>query len=353
MSIRIVIRSNASACIGTGHVKRCLTLAIMISERVMSDILFICNNDIPQVLLEDIKGKGFSVKLLPEADQPQVDAEHDARETIFALNSRCDLLIVDHYGLDIRWERQLRPYTQKILVVDDLANRCHDCDILLDQNLYINLKHRYDDLVPHETRKFLGPEYALLQSDFFEYRKRALIRKQCHRVIVNFGGSDPTNELAKMLPVVLSEVGKRLEFVMVAGPANPLKKRLGEMFSRIPHVQFYEEHNMAELLAWADLAIGAGGISMWERCFMGVPAMVTSVADNQKETIAEAEKRGIVWNVGSSGNIDEKRIISILEKILDNPKLLEEKSRAGLTLMEETRRRGRHPILSIFEGGSN
>lgn len=83
---------------------------------------------------------------------------------------------------------------------------------------------------------------------------------------------------------------------------------------------------MAELLAWADLAIGAGGISMWERCFMGVPAMVTSVADNQKETIAEAEKRGIVWNIGSSGNIDEKQIISILEKILDNPKLLEEKA---------------------------
>lgn len=353
MNRRVVIRSNASARIGTGHIKRCLALASLLSRQVKSDILFICNRDIPQVLLEEIEGNGFSVKLLSEADQPLIDAGRDARESISAINGHCNLLIVDHYGLDIEWERQLRPYTQQILVVDDLANRSHDCDILLDQNLYFNLQHRYDGLVPHNTLKLLGPGYALLQSDFFMHANQARIRKQCRRVIVNFGGSDPTNELAKMLPVVLSDVGERLEFVVVAGPANPLKRQLRQQFSGIPNVKFHEEHNMAELLACADLAIGAGGISMWERCFMGVPAMVISVADNQQETIAEAEKRGIIWNMGSSGNANEKQMISILEMILNHPKLLEEKSRAGLTLMEEARRRGRHPILSVLERGNN
>lgn len=353
MSIRVIIRSNASSRLGTGHIKRCLTLASLIRDKLGADILFVCNADVPDILKKEIQGNGFLVHLLSEEDRVSNDIERDAQETILALNGRCDLLIVDHYGLDIHWEQKLRPYTDQILIVDDLANRKHDCDILLDQNLYSNLQYRYDNLVHKNTKKFLGPGYALLQNDFFKLSSKSNVRKRCEKVLVNFGGSDPTNELAKMLPVVLSEVGKRLQFILVAGPANPLKEKLRGMFSSIPHVQFYEEHNMAELLSWADVAIGAGGISMWERCFMGVPAMVISIADNQKETIAEAANCGLIWDLGQSENTNDRQMIFILETILDNPKQLEEKSKLGLTLMEETRRTGTHPILAMFEGGNN
>ncbi|MHA7579395.1 UDP-2,4-diacetamido-2,4,6-trideoxy-beta-L-altropyranose hydrolase [Paenibacillus vandeheii] len=353
MSVRVIIRSNASSRLGTGHVKRCLTLAILMRGKLDADILFVCNADLPDILKKEIQANGFLVHLLSEEDRVSNDIERDAQETILALNGRCDLLIVDHYGLDIQWEQKLRPYTDRILIVDDLANRKHDCDILLDQNLYSNLQYRYDDLVHKNTKKFLGPGYALLQNDFFELGENANVRKRCEKVLVNFGGSDPTNELAKMLPVVLSEVGKRLEFILVAGPANLLKEKLRAMFSLIPHVQFYEEHNMAELLSWADIAIGAGGVSMWERCFMGVPAMVISVADNQIATIAEAANCGLIWDLGPSENVNDRHMISFLEAILANPKELEEKSKLGLTLMEETRRIGTHPILAMFEGSNN
>lgn len=353
MSLRVIIRSNASSRLGTGHIKRCVTLASLMRAKLGADILFVCNADLPHSLKEEIDANGFLIHLLSEEDRVSNDIERDAQETILALNGRYDLLIVDHYGLDIEWEQKLRPYTDRILIVDDLANRKHDCDILLDQNLYSNSQYRYDDLVHKNTKKFLGPGYALLKNDFFELGEHANVRKRCGRVLVNFGGSDPTNELAKMLPVVLSEVGKRLEFILVAGPANPLKEKLRGLFSVIPHVQFYEEHNMAELLSWADIAIGAGGISMWERCFMGVPAMVISVADNQIATIAEAANCGLIWDLGPSESVNDRKMISFLERILENPKELEEKSKLGLTLMEETRRIGTHPILAMFEGGNN
>nr|WP_244316259.1 UDP-2,4-diacetamido-2,4,6-trideoxy-beta-L-altropyranose hydrolase [Paenibacillus brasilensis] len=330
---------------------RCITLALNIRHNIPADIHFVCNVDIPQALAKDIRCRGFSLSLLSATEEAPVDMERDAWETIAAVGEQCDWLIVDHYGLDARWEQLLRPYARSILVIDDLANRPHDCDVLLDQNLYPNMDKRYSGLLPEHALQLLGPEFALLRNEFFCLAEDAVVRTQCQCILVNFGGSDPTNELGKMLPVVQSEIGKQFHFILVAGPANSRVPELRASFSSFDHVTFYEHYsNMAELLASSDLAIGAGGISMWERCYMGVPSMVITVAENQKATVVEAAKRGLAWHMGASGEVRTGQITEMLEKLLNKPEMLAEQSRAVLVLTETQRRSGRHPILSILKG---
>ncbi|WP_068497228.1 UDP-2,4-diacetamido-2,4,6-trideoxy-beta-L-altropyranose hydrolase [Paenibacillus kribbensis] len=351
MKMQILIRANASSRLGTGHVMRCITLALSIRDNIPADIRFVCNADIPQALAEDICCRGFSLSCLSGTDEEPLDMDRDARETAAVGGEQCDWLIVDHYGLDARWEQLLRPYVRSIFVIDDLANRPHDCDVLLDQNLYPDMDKRYIGLLPEHALQLLGPEFALLRNDFFRLSENAVARTQCQCILVNFGGSDPTNELGKMLPVVESEIGKQFHFIVVAGPANSRVPELRAAFSPFDHVTFYENYsNMAELLASVDLAIGAGGISMWERCYMGVPSVIITVAENQKATVMEAAKRGLAWHIGASGEVRTEQVTDMLEKLLNKPELLAEQSRAVLALTETQRRSGRHPILSILKG---
>jgi len=196
--LKILIRTDSSVQIGTGHVMRCLTLADELRERG-AEIVFVCR---------DFAGNlcGYTEGNLKHAAWLGADWQTDARqveEIIKDFNTHPDWLVVDHYALDERWERYLRSYVKKIMVIDDLADRPHDCDLLLDQNFYENLESRYDGLAPSGCKKLLGPKYALLRPEFREERKN--LRKRdgyVKRIMIFFGGSDPTNETTKALEAV-------------------------------------------------------------------------------------------------------------------------------------------------------
>ena len=201
----IVFRTDASQQIGSGHVMRCLTLAEALRE-AGGTIAFITRNHLGN-LNDYIKSKEFNIHSLPDRNESNlseslsgyekwlgVQQSQDAKDTIQVLSEiDPDWLIVDHYALDNNWEGELRPYTKKIMVIDDLANRCHDCDVLLDQNYFHN-QDRYSQLLSPSTIQLLGPQYALLRKCFAEKRKSFIHNSnEINRVFIFFGGTDPDN----------------------------------------------------------------------------------------------------------------------------------------------------------------
>lgn len=346
----VVIRTDASALIGTGHVVRCLTLADAL-RRADCAVLFVCRY-LPDHLQQQIEACGHTVQLLASPNAlPQssgsddynawlgVDQLNDARDTRAAVHSvtnHVDLLIVDHYSLDARWEERLESYVNSIMVIDDLANRRHKCDILLDQNLNAQELSKYSQLVPPGCKLLCGPKYALLREEFIIARSNLRERSgDLKRVFVFYGGVDPTGETVKSIKALLSLDRSRLRVTVVAGRSNP---RLSEIVSlcqtndRIEHIEHTER--MAELMAQADLALGAGGTTTWERCFLGLPTIAVEVAENQRLVLQAPAEIGLVWNLGWHADVTADDIRNKLKWVLSHSDAVAQMSRAALKQFE-------------------
>jgi len=246
--------------------------------------------------------------------------ETDAEQTMAVLKEwkqGTDWLIVDHYALDSQWEVKMRPFVNKIMVIDDLANRKHDCDILLDQN-YNKNGSRYNGLVPEDCIQLLGPEYALLRPQFREARENfKRENNEVKRVLVFMGGADPTNETGKVLKAVKLFNRDNIAVDVVIGASNPFKNEIKTMAKQIPNTTcYFDVNNMAELMSSADISIGASGTSTWERCCIGLPSIVMVLADNQKEIAEELEREGVVVNLGWHEDVTEMDIKDAVQNLL-------------------------------------
>ena len=312
--MNIAIRTDASRNIGSGHVMRCLTLADALSE-LGNEVVFICKEH-DSNLIDKIIDSGYEVKGLPTTsvkcfDFPLAHAEwlggtqeDDAVKTIAAIKSvDADWMIVDHYAIDECWHKKIRPYVKRIFVIDDLGDRKYDCDILLDQNLG-STKEKYQELVPKGCELLLGPEYALLRSEFAQWRDRSLERRkqitEPKNILISLGGVDPhnittevINELSKIssladaqVNVVLGSQSPHVDAVEMAAKKSSLKINV--------HV---DSKRMAKLMSQADLAIGASGSSSWERCALGLPSIIYVIADNQINIALALENSGAAITV--------------------------------------------------------
>ena len=228
-------------------------------------------------------------------------------EIITKNNNKPAWLLVDHYDLDIHWESIIRKHVEKIIVVDDLANRKHDCDLLLDQNLYDQIDSRYTSLVPKNCKKLLGPKYALLRPEFYELRKTLTKpRKSLRNILISFGGSDPSNETTKALQAIKILNMKDLNVDVVIWNINPHKEKIKQICTTMPNTKFYSNvDNIGELMSKADLAIGAGGTTTWERCFLGIPCLVYSTHRNQMYFLNYLKSLDIVFDIGDHRRIGE------------------------------------------------
>ncbi|MEF2968097.1 UDP-2,4-diacetamido-2,4,6-trideoxy-beta-L-altropyranose hydrolase [Paenibacillus sp. M1] len=349
--MNIVFRVDATYDLGIGHVMRCLTLAQHLTQHISSlNISFVCSEELPNSMHGKIVEKGYALHLIGLSN---VGQHSDAEQFLKVIEPmEVDWVITDHYSLDITWETLVRPFTRGIIIIDDLANRRHDCDVIIDQNLYANLEKRYRSLIPEHCIPMLGPNYSLIREEFFEVADQIQERDECKNILVSFGGSDPTDELGKVLSALEKDVLqlKKFNFHVVAGPANPRQSQLQELCKNIPNVCFYPQVNqMAKFLLNMDLAIGAGGISLWERCFMGVPSIVIIVADNQEEAVLEAAKKGLAWNLGFSSKVSSSDITEVLIRVALTPEELKVKSSQAIAFMSNLKTRRAHPITSIIE----
>ena len=333
-----VIRADASTSIGSGHVMRCLTLAQGLCKEQNAKVVFIMRR-LSGNLIDVVQKQGFDVLVLSPAGQDYklngyglwltVPMEVDAQQTIDLLQGYLqehsyevvDRLIVDSYALDERWEQALRPYCREIMVIDDLANRRHDCHILLDQNFYLNKDVRYAGLVPEHCKMLLGPEHALLREEFYEAKKH--LRKRdgnIKNILVFYGGSDLTNETEKAIKalVQLHDEGYSFTADIITGVSNSRREKIEKICSKYHFFHYYcQVSNMAEFMNKADLMLGAGGSTTWERLYMELPALVTAVAENQIQGCRDCSQAGIIEYLGINDDVRVDTILEALHKKLD------------------------------------
>lgn len=334
--MRVAIRVDSSTAIGSGHLMRCLTLAEWMWKEKNAKVQFI-SRDLDGNLNDKVKAAGFFLQVLPRHPLDEslegyaawltVPQEVDAAETkeILQKVGKVDRLVVDNYALDIVWERELRPLTDEIFVIDDLANRAHDCDILLDQNFYFEMEHRYDCLVPTSCKKLLGPRYLLLREEFYEAKKHARVRtNDLHNILVFYGGSDCTNETMKAL-FALEKMNLRDIIVqVVVGSANSYKAEIEAFCRQYPWMEYCcQVSDMAKRMNMADIAFGAGGTATWERIYMELPSMVTAIAENQVESCEACASAGFIKYLGKYDCVDVKDLQKAIEEFIDNPECIQ------------------------------
>lgn len=306
--MRVMFRADASLQMGTGHIMRCLTLADALRAQGV-DCQFFCREH-PGNLIDLIRGKAYTVHVLPLLPEKAASAlpggasvaldelpygywlgttqEQDAEAcaTILAALSP-DWLIVDHYALDVRWEIMLKQHYRKLMVIDDLADRSHWCDLLLDQNLG-RCPEDYRSLLPGHCQLLIGPSYALLRSEFAALRPTALARRQqpgVQDVLIALGGVDQHNYTGTIIDALKnSDLLPGVRLTVVLGATAPhlecVRASVSECLWPVEVLSGIDD--MAERMMRADLAIGAGGGSAWERCCLGLPTLLVILAENQK-----------------------------------------------------------------------
>jgi UDP-2,4-diacetamido-2,4,6-trideoxy-beta-L-altropyranose hydrolase len=314
---------------------RCLTLAKELKDRG-AEVCFICRSHLGN-LNDLIRNNGFEVLelnspsnknqeelaiLSPRGEYGKwlgVTWERDAQETLSALGKeQPDWLIVDHYALDKAWESTIRPKVEKIMVIDDLADREHDCDLLLDQNFYLEPQSRYSNLVPLSCTKLLGPEFALLRPEFKITRDNRKKRTyEIKRVFLFFGGTDQVNATSKTLMALSSPDMSYLEVDVVIGEKNPHREEIQTLVKdRKKTTLHLQVSNISEIMVRSDLAIGAGGTTNWERLYLGLPSIVITVADNQVEIAKDLSNAGIIKWLGHFDKVSVSDIQDAIRKSL-------------------------------------
>ena len=298
--MKVVFRVDASIQIGTGHVMRCLTLADALATQG-AKCEFICREH-PGNLIAYIQSKGYNVCNLSMCNNTDADPTHskwlgstqaqDAEACAPLLSEmQADWLVVDHYALDVRWETALAPNYRKLMVIDDLADRQHTANVLLDQT-YGRDACDYSELVPNNCSVWCGANYALLRPEFAALRAYSLQRRmqpELKRLLITMGGVDGNNATSRVLKCLYSSLlPEDCEITVVMGATAPWLSDVRQQAQTMPWPTkvYAGVNNMAELMAESDWAIGAAGSTSWEFCCLGLPNILICTADNQRTVIA-------------------------------------------------------------------
>ena len=360
--VKLAFRVDASLEIGTGHLMRCLTLANELRSRGAT-CQFICRNH-PGNLIALIQAQGFDVTGLASASSDGKfesagidalyaqwlgeDSRRDAKQTLEIISvTKPDWLVVDHYAIDANWEKNFRSHVPRMMVIDDLANRAHECDLLLDQNFYVDMASRYSGLLPSGCKLLLGPTHVLLRPEFIHARDQLRQRDGwVKRILVFFGGSDITNQTQKTLEALGKLNRTDIAVDVVIGSASPYRTQLQEMTNSMSNVALHcQVSNMAELIAHADLGIGAGGAAMWERCYLGLPTITVTFADNQVRTTEDVAGLGAIKYVGRCNSFTAVEYEQAISEALDAPETLLQLSKVSLGLV----RPGAREVADLME----
>jgi len=325
---------------------RCLTLADSLAKCSNATCAFVCRKHSGN-LIQEINKRGYEVKSLEQrvcpansreedirlyhADWLGTDWQQDAADTISALNGiHYDWVVVDHYAIDQRWEQRLRAHCNRLMVIDDLADRYHDCDLLIDQNWFSDATaSRYDKYISPIAIKLLGPQYALLGPEYCLLRtwlpeRDGLVR----RVLVFLGGSDFTDQTSKVLHSLMEPDLAFLAVDVVVGANHPSPHHVAELAAQRPGTVLHRNlPTLAGLISRADLMIGAGGTTSWERMSLGLPSIVISIATNQTLPSQALMLDGYIEYIGERTTVEKSHISNAVRKSMTSPALLREQSK--------------------------
>jgi len=364
--MKVIFRVDASIQIGSGHVMRCLALAQALKENGF-DVRFICRKHKGN-LIEEIISNGFYVYELelPKVDKTDdklfhsnwlgVTQRQDSIDCINLLQLKVDWMIVDHYSIDEDWQNNLRAYYKKLMVIDDLADRKHQCDILLDQT-FGRQESDYKQYTLSFCRMLLGSSYALLRPNFKKLRPLALKHREKHctikRIMVSMGSIDEKNITLIVLNAISSIRWSNqpiIDIVLTSGaPHLNMVKNSISKFNFIVNV-LVDVTNMAELMLKSDLAIGSGGSTSWERCCMALPTVLIILAKNQQK-VGESLKQARAVIALSKDEDIENGIKQAVIELRDNKKYyLEVSHNASKVCSGNGVREVVKEILSLYSG---
>ena len=315
--LHVAFRCDASLAIGTGHVMRCLTLADALRERDVRSTFI--SRDLPGNINTRIMDAGHRLeRLAPPGDNMStsssecgqyrewlgvgMDDEISQSRTLVAKIAP-DLVVTDHYALGSSWHEAVCDGC-KVMAIDDLADREHHCDLLLDQNFGRRAEDYYG-LVSERAQRLIGLDYALLRPEFLAARDASLARRkelsEPLQLLVSMGGVDRENSTGEILRVLSRfEQAERLAVTVIMGPNAPHLAAVERQATALsfPTKVVSNVSNMADLLSGIDLAIGAAGGSVWERCCLGVPSLLLNIADNQRPAASALDQAGAAIALG-------------------------------------------------------
>ncbi|MDD5560622.1 MAG: UDP-2,4-diacetamido-2,4,6-trideoxy-beta-L-altropyranose hydrolase [Candidatus Omnitrophica bacterium] len=325
--MQALFRVDAAPEIGSGHLIRCLALANILVERGLH-VSFICRR-LNKGFESLINKNGCDIFYI-EDDSPQ------AIKKICTNNSGPSYLVIDNYGLNIEWEKAIRPFVDKVMVIDDMGSREHICDFLLDQNLYKGLEDHYKSLVSGNCQMLLGPRFALLRKEFAIARQKTRVRSGLiKKILIFFGGSDMKNITKNILEGVFLLKRQEIAVNLVIGVDNPNKTELQHLIKDKATVFCYHNvENIAELMLESDLFIGSAGIATWERCCLGLPSMVMTVTENQARIIEYLARNEILDYLGDAQDVTATDIRDRIDYFLSNSEILKRYSEASFKLVD-------------------
>ena len=332
---------------------RCLTLADALRAKG-AQCQFICRPHQGN-LISTIRTRGYDVSELPPmalggslssemhmfqlAHAPWLgcDWTQDSEQTLAAVRTiKPDLLVIDHYAIDSRWEEVLRPHVRKLMVIDDLADRRHLCDFLLDQNWFgDDMSRRYQCMVSDHCVSMLGPGYALLKPEYTTLRNLMPPRDgEVRRVLVFMGGSDPTNETGKVIDALAQPGLEHLVVDVVLGVNHPDPRGIASKAeARLATNLHSGLSSLAGWMARADVMISAGGSTSWERMCLGLPAIVISIAENQTATSKAMMEAGYIDFLGDRSDVEVQMIAAAVRRCLADSSRLRRMSRTSQDLV--------------------
>lgn len=370
MKSNFLFRVDASIHIGSGHVMRCLALAEELRSRGAKCIF--ATRSHPGNLIEFIGSAGFEFIVLPVINENQInnnlysidsglsheswlgaDWRLDAEQIHDILvNMDFDWVVVDHYALDFRWEKKIREVCSSIIVIDDLADRKHECNILIDQNYLIGMKFRYQNLITSDCLALLGPRYALLRKEFEQCRHKSIKNKEkpkFDRLLVFMGGSDQHNEIIRVLSGVKISDKRWKEVSIVVGQNCPSLPNVKIIAPEIRNSKIYiQTRKIAELMAESDFAITSGGVITWEKCVMGLPSLAVCLAYNQRLIVESAEDIGVLRSLGIGPGLSPEHYSESINNISINDLV-----NMGLSAKKLCDGRGAERVANIIEEYSN
>ena len=328
---RLIIRADASTQIGSGHVMRCLALAQAWNDQGGETILVLAE----QILALESKliAEGITLVYL----ETTIGSDEDAQQTASIANKyAASWVVVDGYQFGAKYQKELKGFGLKILFLDDNGHAEHYfSDLVLNQNISADI-NIYSSREPY-TQLLLGTEYTLLRRDFLKWREwKRLVIPNAYKILVTLGGSDPENVTLKVIQSLSLIQNNNLDIVVVIGGTNPNYEQLTSFTknSLLSISLQINVGNMDELMAWADIAIAAGGSTNWELAFMGLPSIVITIADNQKAIAAELDRQGVIINLGWHQDVTVEQIGFVLRELISDRPKRETMSKKGRELVD-------------------
>lgn len=344
--MNVLVRADASTDIGTGHVMRCLTLADALTAAGHA-VRFITRLH-PGYLADAIRSRGYPVDALPARNESGLtgyarwlgttEAQDAADCTALIDEYRPDWLVVDHYALGQAWETRFRSETTQILAIDDLAERAHTCDLLLDQT-WSRAAADYQGLIPAGCDALCGSDYALLRPEFAARREHSLRRRRegaVRSILVTMGGVDKDNATGQILSALAqSALAPGTELTVVMGASAPWRDAVATAARAMPWPTQVVSgvSDMADRMANADLAIGAAGATSWERCCLGLPSVMVVLAENQRTVATNLEKAGAALLIDEPAKITT-HLPDLIGALVANPERVKQMARQAAAIVD-------------------